>query len=382
MRLVIAQGGFGAGGAEKAASLLARHRAERGDDVRVLGFAAPDGDSYFPYPPSVALESWRPASARRDGLRLSGAREQVQRLLWLRRRLRELRPDAVVSLLTKVNVLTLIAARGLHVPVIVSERNNPGMQQAARVWSLAWTALSPLAAGIVMQTERALESLPRGARPLAVVIPNPCALPLGARPSERPQDGAQRIVAVGRLERQKGFDLLIDAFARVARRDPGPTLTVFGEGAERPRLEAQIAALALGDRVRLPGLTRDAAGWIAEADLFVLSSRFEGFPNVLVEALAAGIPSLAFDCPWGPSDILVDGESGLLAPAGSVPALAEGMERLLADPDLRARLSAGGRAAATRFSLADVLSRWDEVIARTEAEPQGLRGGTWSTPLP
>src|SRR6185295_12404004 len=105
----------------------------------------------------------------------------------------------------------------------------------------------------------------------------------------------------------KGFDLLLRSFAQVAPEEPSATLTIFGEGSERGRLESDVQSLGLMDRVRLPGQTAKPGAWLEEGDVFVLSSRFEGFPNVLVEAMGAGLPSIAFDCPWGPSTIMEQG---------------------------------------------------------------------------
>ncbi|TGV62805.1 glycosyltransferase, partial [Mesorhizobium sp. M2D.F.Ca.ET.160.01.1.1] len=118
----------------------------------------------------------------------------------------------------------------------------------------------------------------------------------------RSSGGGTRFVAVGRLEKQKGFDLLLEAFSRVARQLPMVTLVIFGEGPERAALEQQARGLGIADRVRMPGVTNSPVGWLSVGDIFVLSSRFEGFPNVLLEALMAGMATVAFDCPWGPAD--------------------------------------------------------------------------------
>jgi glycosyltransferase involved in cell wall biosynthesis len=138
-------------------------------------------------------------------------------------------------------------------------------------------------------------------------------------------------------------------------------LSIFGEGPERGALERQADRLGIADRVRLPGLTSSPGEWIAAADIFVLSSRFEGFPNVLLEALAAGIPSVAFDCPWGPADIIHDERTGLLIAKEDVAALASALVRLLTDSDLRHRIAACAQAD-TRFSTDTVLAKWDAVI--------------------
>ncbi len=230
-------------------------------------------------------------------------------------------------------------------------------------------ALAQAAAGVVMQTKAARDSLPRGLRARAVVIPNPC-VPI--EQTRRPAGDGSRIIAVGRLVRQKGFDLLLQAFARLAADAPDATLTIFGDGPERRALEKQARALRIDDRVSLPGTTPSPGAWLAAGDIFVLSSRFEGFPNVLVEALAAGFAAIAFDCPWGPSDILTDQQNGLLVPPEDVDALARALLRLTRDAALRSALRKAAPAAADRYALPGVLVRWDAVFAEASGHAASL----------
>src|SRR5690606_6883976 len=140
------------------------------------------------------------------------------------------------------------------------------------------------------------------------------------------------IVAAGRLQRQEGFDLLIDAFAPVARRNPTWQLRVFGGGKLHDDLVTRIAGHRLTDQVHLRGRTTRLHEEMAAASMFVLSSRFEGFPMVLLEAMAHGLPVVAFDCHTGPRDILTDGWDGVLVPPRDVDALSDAIATLVADP--------------------------------------------------
>ena len=179
------------------------------------------------------------------------------------------------------------------------------------------------------------------------------------------------LVAAGRLVRQKGFDLLIPAFATVSARHPDWQLRIFGWGAKRPRLAAQIAELGLTDRVRLEGPTRRLDEELAGASGYVLSSRFEGLPMVLLEAAAAGVPAVAFDCPTGPADIIDHGRTGLLVPPQDVGALAEGMLRLIENPAERRAMGAAARADSARFSITTVRSRWERLFTELAAARAG-----------
>lgn len=355
MRIVFVLSGLGAGGAEKVVNLLAHHRSECGDTVHVLAVNAESATSYFPYDPAIAVETLghfpRAARGIAPGLRM----------IALRRRLRVLRPDLVVSFLTKINVMVALASLTLGIPTVISERNNLTLQKMNPIWRWIHPLAARGAACIVLQTDLARRSLPRRSREQAVVIPNPVTPAEG--PARVVDRRAVRVVAAGRLEPQKGFDLLLEAFAGIAKDLPNVTLTIFGDGPRRGDLERQARELGIADRVTMPGVTASPGIWTAAGDIFVLSSRFEGFPNVLLEALMAGMATIAFDCPWGPAEILADPNTGLLVPAGDVAALGDAIRRVATDAVLRENLAAAGPRIADRYSKTSVLGQWDNAIA-------------------
>jgi glycosyltransferase involved in cell wall biosynthesis len=269
----------------------------------------------------------------------------------------------VISFLAKINVLTLLATRGLAVPVVVSERNNPERQRIRGTWSWLRQRLYATAWCVVTPSRGVLDSFAPGIRRRGRVIPNPVDL----TPAAPSRPGAGRLVAVGRLVHQKGFDLLLAAFARIAPEHPEWTLTIWGEGEQRAALEASCAHLGLAGRVRLPGITKRPGQWVEQADVLVLSSRYESFGNVITEAMAAGLPVIAFSCPWGPGEILRDGEDGLLVPPEDVGALAAAMRRLILDTDLRRRLGQAAARNVRRFAREAVIAEWDALAAAATA---------------
>jgi glycosyltransferase involved in cell wall biosynthesis len=169
---------------------------------------------------------------------------------------------------------------------------------------------------------------------------------------------AKVVVAAGRLNTQKGFDLLIDAWRPVARRHPDWTLRIYGSGPERAALEARAAGMP----VELPGRTGALGAAMAAGSLFVLSSRWEGFGLVLVEAMGKGLPVVSFDCPRGPSDIVSHGEDGLLVPPEDVAGLTAALLELIEDPERRAWMAAAARATARRYAPAAVVPRWEALL--------------------
>lgn len=190
------------------------------------------------------------------------------------------------------------------------------------------------------------------------VIPNPCVRSF-VEPA--PLDTA-RAIAVGRLVPVKGFDLLIRAWARVAAERPNWQLDIWGEGPERARLQGLIDSQGLGHAVALRGATPEIEREMAAASMLVFPSLFEGFGMVLVEAMACGVPCVAFGCPCGPRDIITHGQDGLLVLPRNIPALADALLSLIDDPAERRRLGANAREKARAFSLEAVAGQWMELF--------------------
>jgi glycosyltransferase involved in cell wall biosynthesis len=368
-RIALVISSLSAGGAERVMTTMANHWAAHGWDVTLITLGSPDGDWYSLHRnvTRVGLDLLRPSSNVLMALRHNA--ERVNRLRYL---LRISRPDVVLSFIDRMNVLTLLAALGLGLPVIVSERTDPREYPVGGVWSGLRSLMYRRAAAVVVQT-RALHTW--AARLTADnrvhVIPNPVEPQrASASPAHHEEQRSRTIVAMGRLSREKAFDLLIHAFHRCAKKHPEWSLVILGEGDERRSLEALAAELNMKDRISLPGLSREPAQILRRAQIFVLSSRYEGFPNALLEAMACGVTVIATDCA-GPREIIRDGVDGLLIPPGDVDALIVSMDRLMGDPVARERLGERATEVRERFSLEHVMAMWESLVLRVEEHAIG-----------
>jgi glycosyltransferase involved in cell wall biosynthesis len=294
-------------------------------------------------------------------------------LLPLARLLRARRPDVVLSSVIDANIVAAAARALAGMPrskLVVRETNSQRARSdigvlrkrlARRAYRSA-DAVVALSEGVRQELIEDFSLAPHK----VVTIHNPVEFDAlvaevkAAPPPPIAKDGPW-IMGVGRLLRQKGFDRLIRAVAALHRDDV--RLVLVGEGPDRARLQSQADELGIGDRLILPGFVKQPMHWLAHADLFVLSSRWEGFGHVIVEAIAAGAPVIAFDCPHGPRDIIRNGENGMLVPDGDEAALTAAIAGLLDDRGRANALAAQAKADAARFSSATIAGQYLKLFA-------------------
>lgn len=364
MRLTLVISSLGCGGAERVMSIMANYWAKRGEEVTVLTFDH-GGQSFYPLDPQVRRHA---LGLLADSSKLwQGLLRNLHRICVLRDAIRRSRPDIVISFIDKVNVLTLLAALGLRAPVVISERIDPSRYDIGGPWNFFRRLTYPKASALVCQSPAALASFDFLPSSMKHVIPNPVMPPfssLNKTESHHPIGATYLIVGMGRLVEQKGFDMLLEAFKTISAKYPEWFLMILGEGPLRRKLERHIETLDLKSRVSLPGPVPDPSSVLRRADLFVLSSRFEGFPNALLEAMAAGLPVVSFDCPSGPRAIIRDGVDGLLVPPEDVGALASALDRLIAFPAERERLARHAPEVLERFGMSEIMAKWGDLIAQ------------------
>jgi glycosyltransferase involved in cell wall biosynthesis len=354
---------MGCGGAERVSASLVNAWAEQGHQVALITFSDQSAD-FYALNPRVQRISLSLASDS-TGI-FNAVAANLRRVSALRRKLAQIKPDVVVGMMSASAVTVLLATRGLKIPVIVSERTHPPMMPLGRFWEGLRRLTYPWADRVVMLSQDGVDWL-KAIIPVArgVIIPNPVIYPL---PISEPLlevcsmviSDRKVMLAVGRMDSGKQFDRLIEAFFGLSHRFQDWDLVILGEGPERPILEQQVTMLGLQGRVMLPGRAGNIGQWYERADLYVMSSRFEGFPNVLAEAMAHGCAAVSYDCDTGPRDIIRHGIDGLLVkPVGDVPALQAALLELMGDDLKRTEMANNAREVGQKFSKSRVLDIWD-----------------------
>jgi glycosyltransferase involved in cell wall biosynthesis len=357
---------WGMGGTIRTTLNLAEHLAAGGRDVEVMSVVRRRDEPFLDFPDGAA------ARALDDRRRPGGLLGRLPSVL--------VHPDdyAYPFCSLRTDVALARTLRGLDGGVLVATR--PAFAAlAARlappgVVTIGWEHMNihahrpGLAAevrrtlgrldALVVLTEEDRRDYARLASTRVVRIPN--AVPhLGGGISDV---RAPVVAAAGRLLSQKGFDLLVEAWAHVAAQRPDWQLRIYGSGSEGPALRALILERGLSEQVLLMGATKQLGEALAQASIFALSSRFEGFGMVIVEAMSKGLPVVSFDCPRGPSEIIEPGVDGVLVPAEDTDALAAALLELMGDEDARRRMGAAALRTAQRYDLGTVGAQWDELL--------------------
>lgn len=351
-RILLVTGTLQCGGAERVLSDIANYWSEKGLRVFLATWSGPETDDFYKLHPNVERVWLGP-----DLKGLSRIRINLSRVRKLKTVIARSKVEVVLSFIDWCNVLTILAARG-GVRTCVSERVHPAYHAALpNSWKVLRRLLYRRAGAVVAQTEAARRWIERECGAKTRVIPNP----LRKLPSTE-KNREQTFLAVGRLVRQKGFDLLLEAFARIREQVPGWRVIIVGVGPERRALLEQRDRLRLASVVEIAEPDNNVEYRLARAGVVVQPSRFEGFPNVVLEAMGMGAPVVSADCPSGPSEIIVNDVNGRLVPVDDVESLADSMAELAMDSALRQRL--GNRALEVRvtFGQERVMREWEQCV--------------------
>jgi glycosyltransferase involved in cell wall biosynthesis len=360
MRIILLTSSLDSGGAERVATTLCNAWAARGDFVTLIPTFSGGGTPFFKVSDSVDLVYL----ADVVGCRNKNIFNYFQRLLTLRRLIKSKEPDVVISFLPNVNVAAILSTVLLNVPLIIGERTDPSSDHRPPFWKIACRLSYRFSDMLTVQTDSVVSSVGQIYTGLRMVrsVPNP--LPEGVEAQDR-QDSNRRkvLLSLGRLSDEKQIGDIIKAFSQVANKFTDWDLNIFGEGPLRQALDEEIKNLQLSDRVFLKGNTLRPWDVMSTSDAFIMTSKFEGFPNSLLEAMGVGLPCIAYDCPSGPREITRNGVDAILVPVNDQNSLLGGVIELMGNEALRESLGAQARESILkRYQLSTVLDRWDELF--------------------
>lgn len=353
-----------AGGAERAIADMANYWADTGSAITVLSIKSTTVPDFYRLADRVGRESLTaedtPAST------LAKIPRSIGRVRQLRSAFRRIAPDAILSFMDVPNILSVAATRGLPTRLIISERACPdvvalqpelaGQFALAGHWRFLRRRLYRHADVVTALNAETAEWLERECRTKVTVVPN------AIRPMpdiESPRENT--VVGIGRHHRVKGFDILLDAFARISTKHPDWALTLIGDGPESNALRQQAEASSVTENVTFVPTRAAIEPWMARAGIVVSPSRFEAFGNVVLESMAMGAPLISSDCA-GPRSMINDGVNGILVPVGDAGALAAAIDRLIDNPTMRKHLGEEARCVREDFSQADIMSHWNELL--------------------
>ncbi len=353
-KIMIITAAMVAGGAQRVISQLINIWTDEGVDISLV--MTEKMDTFYRIPDYVNIN--RIGRRNRNPLV-----DKVKRYREVRRIIKREKPDIILSLPEEIGIYTVLANIGTGIPIVVSERNNPWVMPNVKLTRALRKIAYRFVDGLIFQTENAKSFFPKSIQKKGIVLPNPLELSRIPEPWEGQRE--KIVVSAGRLEAQKNFALLIEAFSIFHEKHSDYRMIIYGEGRERSVLQEMIKKHGLEYEVSLPGNNSDLLNSIKNSGLFVLSSDYEGVPNVLIEAMAMGLPVVSTDCePGGAAELIEPGVNGLLAPIRDAQALSEKMCEMIENEYLYRSCSIEALKIKARFEASTVCRDWYQYLEK------------------
>ena len=320
MRILFILPSLYGGGAERVASIWSSELAKTDIEVHLLVFYRTENE--YGIHAKVNIHSFCNEKSEYDSY------SKLKKLTLMRQTLKEIKPEIVMPFITYIGIMVSLSKIGLHIKIYETIRNNPWCIPQNRI--IRWIRnISILNSKLcIVQTQSQLSYFPAWLQKRIVVISNPIQRSFTERQKEW-NNKIQNIVAVGRLEKQKNYPLLINAFNTISQEFNDVHLNIYGEGSLKNELIELINHLNLQERVSLCGRNHNILAALLDSDLYILSSDYEGMPNALMEAMAIGLPCISTNCLTGPSDLIKNGTNGILIPVGDMNALVNAMKTII-----------------------------------------------------
>ena len=353
MKIVFVTQPLSTGGTERVVAALANRFFELGHEVKIIIVDNGDKNTYFTYKGIELINIDKPNNFVIDFF---------HRARVIRKYLKNYKPDVVLPFATQKNVSVLFAMLFTNQKIIISERNNPYKDPRSRYLRILRKLLYFTADGYVFQTEGAKGYFSKSIQKRACVIPNPINSFI---PDVWEGDREQRVVMVNRLDSQKNIKMGIDAFSHVVKKYPQYRLEIYGKGPLEKELQQYITEKNLNEKVILKGFCTNVTEQIRNAEIYLLTSDYEGMSNSLMEALALGLVCISTDHPTGGAKALIkNGENGLLIPIRNIEACAKAINKVLSSDSLRIKLSENAVRIREQLSIENIAVQWETYIRK------------------
>jgi len=344
------------GGAERVVSTLSNSLVS---DFNVTLIILYNCKIFYTLNPNIKLEFCKEDYNPNQNI-LQGIINHFKLLKQLKKIIKKNEIKIIIGFMTTANVYAVIISKLLRMPSIISERVHPKYIMASKFWFFLRRLTYPLTDCLVVQTNEILEYFSKFVKQNKIkIILNPLSPELASKrflSSKR----EKVILNVGRLDYQKNQDLLIKAFSKIQAKNW--RLYLLGDGNRRGEYENLIENLNMGNSIFLKGNVSNVEEYYNTSSIFVFTSRFEGFPNALTEAMYFGLPSISTNCPSGPAEIINDSKNGFLIPVGDQKSLESKLSILINNSELREKFSKESILSTTDFDVIDITTNWKNLI--------------------
>ncbi len=356
MKIVVLMGSLTMGGAERVATTLSSYLSENGIETYLISFD--ERESSYTLNPKVKFINNK---VKKKCGKIAGIKQRVS---FMFNTLYSIKPDLVFTMFWDINIYALMYKwfGKSKIKLVSSERCNPNKVKGIK--KILSKISSRNCDGFIFQTERAKECYSKKVQAKSIVIHNAIGNPILDKVDPKSIMSENLITTMGRLEYQKAHDVMIKACAPILREHPEYKLIIYGEGTLRNDLENLIDTLKMKNQIFLPGNTQYAIFEVAKSQLFLLTSRFEGMPNALMEAMALGIPCISTNCDMGPAELIEDGINGYLVPVDDVESITQKIRNLISNAELRKQISKNSKKINTTHSTEKIYNQYIEYFKK------------------